>query len=183
MQYAVLRRPGNENTRIPHFLYIDEFPDYICDQTEAIFTMYRKYRVGTVISAQNLDQFNVNNKKYRNTIIANCASKVVFGNNTPEDNEWWSKEIGQEKKWRIKRESFDFTKDDYDAKGNAKYGSDIKYASGKIQGIKFKQCIYKVASESNGKYENGIGLLDFVQPKYKEKHDVKKYNFAKFSNG
>ena len=183
MQYAVLRRPGNENTRIPHFLYIDEFPDYICDQTEAIFTMYRKYRVGTVISAQNLDQFNVNNKKYRNTIIANCASKVVFGNNTPEDNEWWSKEIGQEKKWRVKRESFDFTKDDYEAKGNVKYGSDIKYGSGKIQGIKFKQCIYKVASESNGKYENGIGLLDFVQPKYKEKHDVKKYNFAKFSNG
>ena len=29
MQYSVLRRPGNEKTRIPHFLYIDEFPDFI----------------------------------------------------------------------------------------------------------------------------------------------------------
>ena len=28
MQNAVLRRPGNENSRVPHFLYIDEFPDF-----------------------------------------------------------------------------------------------------------------------------------------------------------
>ena len=29
MQDAVLRRPGDENTRIPHFFYIDEFPDFV----------------------------------------------------------------------------------------------------------------------------------------------------------
>ena len=180
MQYAVLRRPGNENTRIPHFLYIDEFPDFICAQTEAIFTMYRKYRIGTVISAQNLDQLNVENKRYRNTIIANCANKVVFGNNTPEDNEWWSKEIGEEKKWRISQ-NYDFAKDAYASSANAKYGPDIRYKPGKVQSTKFKQCLYKIMGDS-GKYENGIGNLDFVEAKYKEKHDVKKFNFTKFSN-
>ena len=181
MQYAVLRRPGNENSRIPHFLYIDEFPDFICEQTEAIFTMYRKYRIGTVISAQNLDQLNVENRRYRNTIIANCANKVVFGNNTPEDNEWWSKEIGEEKKWRI-TQSYDFAKDAYSPSATAKYGPDKKYQPGKVQSTKFKQCLYKIMGDS-GKYENGIGLLDFVEAKYKEKHDVKKFNFTKFSGG
>ena len=181
MQYAVLRRPGNENTRIPHFLYIDEFPDFICAPTEAIFTMYRKYRVGTVISAQNLDQLNVENKKYRNTIIANCANKVVFGNNTPEDNEWWSKEIGEDKRWRFKQ-NYDFAKDKYDTKASDfSYRPDIKYKPGKVQSTKFKQCLYKIAGE-NGKYENGIGNLEFVSAKYKEKHEVTKFNFTKFSS-
>ena len=182
MQYAILRRPGNENTRIPHFLYIDEFADFICKSTETIFTMYRKYRIGTVISVQNLDQLNVNDKAHRNTIIANCANKVVFGNNLPEDNDWWSKELGQDKKWRMKR-SYDFSKDDYDPKASdVTYKPDTKFQPGKIQSIKFKQCIYKIAGE-NGKYENGTGELDFLSPKYREKHDVKKFNFAKYNSG
>jgi len=181
MQYAVLKRPGNENTRIPHFLYIDEFPEFICAPTEAIFTMYRKYRIGTVISAQNLDQFNVENKRYRSTIIANCANKIVFGNNTPEDNEWWSKEIGEEKKWQMNY-SMDFDKDKYESKvSGIKYAPDIRYKPGKVQSTKFKQCLYKISGES-GKYENGIAVLDFVEAKFKEKQDVKKFNFAKFSN-
>ena len=180
MQYAVLRRPGNENTRIPHFFYIDEFPDFICSQTEPIFTMYRKYRVGTVISAQNLDQLNRDGGKYRNTIIANCGNKIVFGNNTPEDNEWWSKEVGEEKKWRFKQD-FNMEKDEYESKASGGFGPDTKYKPGKVQSLKFKQCIYKIVGE-NGKYENGICLLDFVPAKYKEKHDVKKFNFAKFAS-
>ena len=51
MQNAILRRAGNENSRSPHFLYIDEFPDFICRDTEAMFTLYRKYKVGTTITA------------------------------------------------------------------------------------------------------------------------------------
>ena len=182
MQYAVLRRPGNENTRIPHFLYIDEFPDFICSQTEAIFTMYRKYRVGTVVSTQTLDQLNVENKKYRNTIIANCANKIVFGNNTPEDNEWWSQELGQEKKW-VFNNTYDTEKGKYSSNlGNIKFTPETRYKPGKIQSTGFKQCLYKIAGD-NGKYINGICVLNFVDAKYKEKHSVKKFNFTKFSNG
>ena len=114
MQYAVLRRPGIESTRIPHFLYIDEFSDFISDSTEPIFTLYRKYRVGSVISVQNLDQLNAKNNKYRKTIIANCAHKVVFGNNVPEDNDWWSKELGEKSKWSYSR-SYDTAKGEYSA--------------------------------------------------------------------
>ena len=33
MQEAVLKRPGNEKTRVPHFMYIDEFPDFVNKET------------------------------------------------------------------------------------------------------------------------------------------------------
>ena len=102
MQYSVLRRPGTENTRIPHFLYIDEFPDFICSATEPIFTIYRKYRIGTVVSAQSLDQLRKQGEKLANIIISNCSNKIVFGNNSPEDNDWWSKELGEKKEWAIR---------------------------------------------------------------------------------
>lgn len=180
MQYAVLRRPGNESTRIPHFLYIDEFPDFICAPTEAIFTMYRKYRVGSVVSAQNLDQLNVQDKKFRNTIIANCIHKIVFGNNTPDDNDWWSKELGEDKKWRFKQ-TYDAEKGKYNSTlSDVGYKPDIKYQPGKVQSTKFKQCLYKIGNDA-GRFDSGVGVLDFVQAKYKEKHEVKKFNFAKFT--
>ena len=182
MQFSVLRRPGNENSRIPHFLYIDEFPDFICPATESIFTVYRKYRVASVVSAQNLAQIQSKGEKLGNTIIANCSNKIVFGNNTPEDNEWWSKEIGEKKDWLIKHDSYNFEKDEYDAKGSAAYVARTKYQPGKVQSLKFKKCMYKV-KDLKGKIVNGTANLDFLPSKYLEKQKVKTYNFVKFTSG
>ena len=180
MQFSVLRRPGNENTRVPNFLYIDEFPDFICPSTEAIFTVYRKYRVATVISAQNLAQLHAHGEKLGDTIIANCANKIVFGNNSPEDNEWWSIEIGEKKEWTIKRNSYNFEKDERDAKGTADYGWHLRYPPGKIQGLKFKRCMFKIRT-LQGVYYNGCANLDFLPSKYNEKQKVKVYNFVKYA--
>ena len=182
MQYAVLRRPGIESTRIPHFLYIDEFSDFVCSSTEPLFTLYRKYRVSTVISVQNLDQLNANNKKFRKTIIANCAHKVVFGNNEPEDNDWWSKELGEKTKWDYKV-NYDTEKGEYTKTlSGIESAKKPKYKPGKVQSIKFKQCIYKVR-DGGGKNNVGIGTLNFLDSKYKEEQAEAKLNFAKFTNG
>lgn len=182
MQYAILRRPGIESTRIPHFLYIDEFSDFVCSSTEPIFTLYRKYRVGTVISVQNLDQLNASNKKYRKTIIANCAHKVVFGNNEPDDNDWWSKELGEKDEWQYSQ-SYDTEKGKYSSSlGGIKDGKKPNFKPGKIQAIKFKQCIYKVR-DGGGKNNIGTGILNFLDSKYKEEQSETKLNFTKFTNG
>ncbi len=182
MQYAVLRRPGIESTRIPHFLYIDEFSDFVSGSTEPIFTLYRKYRVGSVISVQNLDQLNAENKKYRKTIIANCAHKIVFGNNEPEDNDWWSKELGE-------KSEFTFTRDYETEKGqyssnfkSIKYDKKPNFKPGKVQSTKFKECIYKVR-DGGGKNHVGFGKLNFIDSKYKEKQTDTQYNFTKFTGG
>ena len=182
MQYSVLRRPGNENSRIPHFMYIDEFPDFICKSTESIFTIYRKYRVATVVSAQNLAQIRTYNRKLGDTIIANCANKIVFGNNTPEDNEWWSQEIGEKKEWTIEKNSYNFAEDKYESKGSANYGNKIKYQPGKVQSLSFKKCMFKIR-DLKGKIVNGTAKLDFLPPKFKEKQKIKSYNFSKYSGG
>ena len=182
MQFSVLRRPGTEKTRIPHFLYIDEFPDFICPATESIFTVYRKYRVATVISAQNLAQIKSKGENLGNTILANCANKLVFGNNTPEDNAWWSREIGEKKEWSVDHSGYNFAKDAYDDKGKVTYGSSLKYKEGKVQALKFKRCIYKIRNLS-GKIENGTAKVDFMPSKYKEKQKIKLYDFEKFSGG
>ena len=182
MQFSVLRRPGTEKTRIPHFLYIDEFPDFICPATESIFTVYRKYRVATVISAQNLAQIKSKGENLGNTILANCANKLVFGNNTPEDNEWWSREIGEKKEWSVDHSGYNFAKDAYDDKGKVTYGNSLKYKEGKVQALKFKRCMYKIRNLS-GKIENGTAKVDFMPSKYKEKQKIKLYDFEKFSGG
>ena len=181
MQYSVLRRPGNEDSRIPHFLYIDEFPDFICNSTEAIFTLYRKYKVGSVVSAQNLSQLGAEKNKFGRTIVANCANKIVFGNNSPDDNDWWSKELGEKREWDW-NSTYDMAKGEYDSKaGGIKYKFKDKYAPGKVQSLKGKQCIYKLRDLGN-KSVVGIANLDYLEAKYKENQSVKKFNFEKFSN-
>lgn len=180
MQQSVLSRPGNEKTRIPHFLYIDEFPPFVCKATEDIFTLYRKYRVGTIISSQNLSQFGIKDDyNFRQTLLANCTTKIVFGNNTPEDNEWWEKELGDKRRW-------EFTNDYRTDQG--KYDPSYKgikwkwipwFKAGKVQALKFKTIIYKT-KDLKGKSLVGQAKVDFLESRYKEKQKIKTYNFEKF---
>lgn len=182
MEYSVLRRPGTEKDRIPHFLYIDEFSDFVGNATDPLFTIYRKYKVSTVVSVQNLAQLDGADKKHRSTIVANCSNKFVFGNNSPEDNEWWSKEIGEEKRWQFGN-TYDTAKGEYDPKlSGIKYGPVTRYQPGKIQSLKFKQGFYKLKNLS-GKFDNGIVILDFLSAKYSEDKPVKLYDFDKYNSG
>ena len=183
MQYSVLRRPGNERTRVPHFLYIDEFPDFITHATTNMFTLYRKYKIGIVISAQNLRQLGEQKRsKYRETILANCANKFVFGNNSPEDNEWWSIELGEKREWDFKY-NYDTEKGKYESKlGSPTLKYKDKYKPGKIQALGAKQCFYKVKA-LNGKNSVGVIKVDYLASKYHEPHLGKQYNFNKFITG
>ena len=147
-----------------------------------MFTLYRKYRVANVISSQNLDQLGVKNGKYKQTILANCANKIIFGNNTPEDNLWWQDELGEKREWTAKRD-YNLTKGEYEPKmGDIQYKWKPNYMAGKIQSLKFKNCMYKVKN-IKGKSLVGTGKVDFLESKFKEPKNVKEYRFDKFTNG
>ena len=75
MQQSVLSRPGTEKSRIPHFLYMDEFTPFIDSSTMDIFTLYRKYRVGSIISAQNLSQLGSEKAEYRWQVCNLCRQE------------------------------------------------------------------------------------------------------------
>ena len=183
MQYSVLRRPGNENTRIPHFLYIDEFSDFITHATTNMFTLYRKYKVGIIISAQNLRQLGEkSHSRFRETILSNCYNKFVFGNNSMEDNEWWSKEIGEIREWGFKY-NYDTENTKYDSKySDASLRYKVRFEPGKIQSLPAKVCAYKIKTTA-GKYTGGLMKVDYLASKYYEQQSIKKYNFNKFING
>ena len=184
LENAVLSRPGSEKSRVPHFLYIDEFPDFICKDTEPIFTMFRKYKVGTTISAQNLSQLEgINNKEnYRKTILANCANKIFTGNGTKEDLEWWEIEFGQYREWKYSN-TIDFDKMKYDSKhGSVEWKFTPYFKVGKLQGaIGQKDCAYKIRDDG-GKPMVGPGKLNYLESKYKEHQNIKVYDFGKYSD-
>ena len=183
MQNAVLRRPGSENSRVPNFLYIDEFPDFICKATEPIFTMYRKYKIGTTISAQNLEQLDSSNSKgSKQTILANCANKIFTGGGNIEELTWWEKEFGQKREWTMQN-SIDFDKMKYDSKHGAVKWEFIPYfKAGKLQSLGTKDCAYKIRGGS-GKPMAGQGKLNFLDSKYKEPKKIKNFDFGKYSDG
>ena len=203
MQQSVLSRPGNEKTRIPHFLYMDEFSPFIDHSTMDIFTLYRKYRVGAIVSCQNLAQLGKEGSETRQIILANSATKAVFGNNTPEDNKWWQDEFGDKREWTY---TSDYHTRATVGKVDGVYGPDGKYVDttvlpeydptykgikyawvpnykmGKINSLKAKQIIYKTR-DLKGKMLVGKAKLDFLDSKYKEQQKIKKFNFEKFVKG
>lgn len=185
MQQAILARPGNDSTRIPHFLYIDDFPAYICKATEPIYTLYRKYNVATVLDSQNLTQLkgdlsaDPRGDYYKNLILSNTVNKLIFGNATPEDVAWWETAMQDKREWTFNN-TYNADKTEYDPKkGNIEYKWKANFAKGKIMALKGKQVIYKV-KDLGGKSAVNKGKVDFMEAKYKDVQKVKKYNFTKF---
>ena len=183
MQNAVLRRPGIEDSRIPHFLYVDEFSDFICKDTEAMFTMYRKYKVGNIISVQSLQQLETSHlrENYKNTILSNCANKIYTGNGIVDELEWWSNEFGTRREW-VYSNSMDMSKMEYDPKyGGVKFDYVKYFKAGKLQTLSAKSCAYKIRG-SNGKPLVGEGKFGYLESKYKEPRKTKSFDFNKYSD-
>lgn len=184
MQNAVLRRPGTEKSRVPNFLYIDEFPDFICTATEPIFTMYRKYKIGTTISAQNLEQLGNSKEKgkLKQTILSNCASKIFTGHASIDELEWWSNEFGNKREW-VYTESLKTDTVEMDPKYNNISWKFVPYfKTGKLQTLATKDCAYKIRG-GNGKPMVGLGRLNYLESKYKEPQKMKNFDFGKYSDG
>ena len=181
MQNAVLRRPGTEKSRVPNFLYIDEFPDFICSATEP---MYRKYKIGTTISAQNLEQLgnSKEKEKLKQTILSNCASKIFTGHGSIDELEWWSNEFGQKREWTYTENIKTDTLEMEPKYNGIKWAFVPYFKPGKLQTLSTKDCGYKVRGE-NGKPMVGLGRLNYLESKYKEPQKIKSYDFGKYSDG
>lgn len=181
-QDAVLRRPGNENSRLAHFLYIDEFPEYINKDTEVMFTLFRKYRCGVTIAIQNLSQLEKQRQYayYRQTVLANTRTQIIFGDTVPEDSAYWNQAFG---KVLAMKTSYNYSTspDGYDATANFKLerAEKERFKTHKIAEMGFKKVIYKT-KDLKGNTIFGEGKTDFLAAKYKKKQPFATYNFEKF---
>ena len=158
--------------RIPHFVYVDEFDAYGPDAFSDMYTLYRKFKIGTVYSAQSV-------LKLPNELLTNSPTKITFGNSTPDEMKWWMDEFGKRKEWNVGY-SYDMNNGEYDSKlGGPSWAWEDHMKLGKIQGLKFKNVIYKTKLK-NGKNVVNFGKVDFIESKYKSSHKTKTYNFGKF---
>lgn len=175
-------RPGNEKTRTPYFLYIDEFDKYATPLLTDIFTMFRKFKVGSIFSIPSLASLGGDHGPLFQALSTNCPTKLTFGNCLPDEYSWWEREFCQRREWMISP-SYSMKDGVYsDSLGGVKWDWKDTMKVAKIQGLKFKNCIYKV-KDKKGKNLVNYGAVDFLESKYKEPHKSKDYKFDKFNYG
>ena len=181
MMCAVEGTLAKLKNRIPHFIYVDEFDRYAKGPLSDMFTIYRKFKIGTIFSMQNLASLPGGiGGSFAQTLISNAATKITFGNSTPEEYSWWMQEFGKRREWVVGN---NYNKEDgeySDNLGGVKWSWEDTMKLGKLQGLKFKGIIYKT-KDKKGKHVVNFGTVDFLESKYKEKHKMKSYNFGKYS--
>lgn len=86
---AVIRRPGPEDSRSPHFYFIDEFPVLLHARFEQMFTYYRQFRVGSCVAIQTLDQMrkNPSTAYFESILLGNTAHQMFYGRLSPTEME------------------------------------------------------------------------------------------------
>jgi hypothetical protein len=189
MQDAVLRRPGNEKTRIPHFLYIDEFPDFVNKETETCFTLFRKYRCGMIVAIQNLSQLarTKNMAYYRQVVVSNSRTHLVYGNTNVEDSEYWSKVFGRREYLNLTN-SLSTTplsqiKEGSDGISSEKISASVSYTDNikphSVNELAFKVLYYNTR-DAKGNRRRGKGKTDFLDARHKKEHKGKDYDFSNY---
>lgn len=95
-QNAVFRRPGNEFTRTPHFLYVDELPRYVNPDLERFFAIGRQYRCGLVVAMQSLAQMELAaGKGFDEVVMGQCRNKLIYGGLAQSDALKFQRQFGE----------------------------------------------------------------------------------------
>ncbi|QDX90913.1 type IV secretory system conjugative DNA transfer family protein (plasmid) [Brevibacillus laterosporus] len=107
LQLATLRRKGTEETRIPHYLFGDEYSRYINPGVEMFLSIAAEYKVAGIFALQSLNQLEIESGKLsaramKQAIMASTRNKIAFGGLEYPDAEEFSKIFG--KKERIIRQ-------------------------------------------------------------------------------
>ena len=177
MMCCVENNLGAVRNRTPHFMYVDEIDQYGPDLFGDMYSLYRKFNIGTIFSSQTISGLGAS----KNTLVSNSPTKITFGNSSPEEMSWWMNEFGKRKEWKVGY-SYDKADGEYSEKlGGPSWDWVDHMKLGKIQGLKFKGVIYKIKNKK-GKNVVNFGNVDFLESKYKASHKSKKYNFSKYTS-
>ena len=102
LQSAVFRRPGNEDTRRPHFLYIDEFQTYSNPGFADMLTQGRSYRVASHLATQARSQMAMgggkDGKNFVELVSTNARNIILFPGCNTDDAKYYSDQFGEYEK-------------------------------------------------------------------------------------
>lgn len=185
LQNAVLGRfSEDENPEIPYFLFIDEFPFYINDNSKVFFTFSRKYKCSVTIAIQNLAQLEEAGETFRQAIFTNCSTKLVLPGANVEDRDYFCKFFGVEEVVDIQTS---ISKTPVLSE-NSRYNESVrgglieknKISEQELAELQFKRCYYATIDQK-GRNIVGKGFMDFLKLSEKNTIEVKEYLFSKYN--
>ena len=104
-QAATFKRPGNENTRRNHFLYIDEFQSYSNPGFADMLTQGRSYRVASQLATQNRALIGMGSGKdgedFIELVSTNARNIILFPGGNYNDAKYYSEQFGEIEKITI----------------------------------------------------------------------------------
>ena len=102
---AVFRRPGNEDTRRAHWLYIDEFQEYSTPGFSQMLTQGRSYRVACHLATQARAQMAMgggrDGKNFVELVSTNARNIVIFPGISKDDAKFYSEQYGEVEKTEV----------------------------------------------------------------------------------
>lgn len=178
-QSAVFRRPGNEDTRRPHFLYIDEFQTYSNPFFGDMLTQGRSYRVGCILATQARDQMAMGSgsdgEKFVQLVSSNARNTVLFPGISAKDAEYYSRELGEKEEVQTSKSLSKETFSLFGGSGKAPTESVSErvelipnYTPSEIRYKPFKEITYSLVN-NNELQPPGDGIVEFIPVEiYKE---------------
>jgi len=107
LQSSVFRRPGNENTRKAHWLYIDEFQVYSNPGFADMLTQGRSYRVASHLATQNRALIGMGSgqegKDFIELVSTNARNVIIYPGGNAVDAKYYSEQFGEIMKQEIQK--------------------------------------------------------------------------------
>lgn len=196
LQSSVFRRPGNENTRRPHTLYIDEFQTYSTPGFADMLTQGRSYRVSSVLATQARAQMAMgggkDGKNFVELVSANARNVILYPGINKDDAKYYSDQFGEyekvEEQVGISRKKFSLITGGLSPLGHptetireqkkmtANYTTtDLIY--GQSQGSSFGEITYTII-KNNSLQPAKVGLITYIPRELNDKLDEE---IAKYS--
>ena len=102
LQNGTFRGTGTEDTRIPHFLIVDEYSRYINPDVEIFLSLAAEYRIAGIFATQSLGQLEIESgslgpKAMKQAIPTSCRKKICFGSISAQDAQDFADEFGKDK--------------------------------------------------------------------------------------
>lgn len=188
-QSAVFKRPGNENTRKPHFLYIDEFQSYSTPSFGDMLTQGRSYKVASHLATQNRALMAMgggrDGQNFVKLVSTNARNLIIFPGGSAEDAKYYSDEFGEmENKQVVKSRTRTIFNPLYGIK-KLNYPSESlrentvvepRFSPSEIIYQEFGEIIYKVVQNNTVQLPE-VGVIEFIPAELNNKLDVMVENY------
>ncbi|WCF11746.1 type IV secretory system conjugative DNA transfer family protein (plasmid) [Paenibacillus thiaminolyticus] len=194
-QSAVFRRPGNENTRRPHFLYIDEFQVYSNPGFADMLTQGRSYRVASHLATQNRALIGMGSgqegKDFVELVSTNARNLIIYPGGNAQDAKYYSEQFGEIKIKEVRkstsRQKFNPLKGikplNYDSESVSEAEKvEARFTPSDIIYRPFGEVTYCLIRD-NSIMPPGVGMIQYIPKELNDKLDtmVEEYKTSVFS--